>query len=187
MPLFWAGLMRLSMRPAKKVGSKLWCLTRSRFNAVKDTQCHAAQRQVHVSRTLRAVPPSVQAMLATQATQATQGGGDDGSQSRKSLSKGEKQQALGRFTEDGWMARSATIKGWGIIGVRKLHHSPFVNWNGMSFISVIDQKPALCRTGMPPLLLSGAPPPRMPEASSGRHPISLRSLLWDVPVLGFRV
>jgi hypothetical protein len=33
------------------------------------------------------------------------------------MSMDAKQSALGRLTEDGWMARSTTKKGFGIIGV----------------------------------------------------------------------
>ena len=39
------------------------------------------------------------------------------SQARRQLSMDAKQSALARLTEDGWMARSTTKKGFGIIGV----------------------------------------------------------------------
>jgi hypothetical protein len=39
------------------------------------------------------------------------------SQARRQLSMDAKQAALGRLTEDSWMARSPTKKGYGIIGV----------------------------------------------------------------------
>lgn len=41
------------------------------------------------------------------------------SQARRQLSMDAKQKALGRLTEEAWMARSPTKKGYGIIGVSR--------------------------------------------------------------------
>jgi hypothetical protein len=56
------------------------------------------------------LPTGTEAVGMTQASQA--------SQARRQLSMDAKQSALGRLTEDGWMARSTTRKGFGIIGPR---------------------------------------------------------------------